>query len=59
MGVASGRLQGSNLSWDTCDYGPNHGTNNWSPYDGRMEPAAFEITFKAQWSVSMIVPRLL
>ena len=30
-GVASGELVGSTVVWDECNYGAEHGTNEWSP----------------------------
>lgn len=33
-GLANGRLQGSNVVWGECDFGSDHGSNDWDPDDG-------------------------
>ncbi len=37
-GVATGRLNGQTLSWDGCEFGPQHGSNEWGPDDGAYGP---------------------
>ncbi len=33
-GIASGELIDNTITWDACDYGPEHGTPSWGPEEG-------------------------
>ena len=37
-GLSSGSFDGSAVEWDRCEYGPDHGSNDWGPDDGASGP---------------------
>lgn len=37
-GVATGQLDGRDLRWDGCEFGAEHGSNEWDPDDGAYGP---------------------
>ena len=37
-GLASGQLYGTDITWDDCGFGPEHGTPHWTPDEGAYGP---------------------